>query len=177
MERFCAFLRGVNVNGRKMLMREVCDVFINAGMDEVSYLLATGNIIFKSDRLKAELKEILQQAMSAYYSYPVQLFVKSEQDISLMYESCPFEQSSENHRYVFICEEGFEKSLLDEFAKVKPLTYEDARVSMGIFYWIVPKGATLDAGFSKALSRKGWQSLFTSRNLNTIEKLGTLIKK
>ena len=52
---YCAFLRGVNVNGRNMKMDEVCGIFRRAGVDRVSSVLATGNIIFQSDMAASEL--------------------------------------------------------------------------------------------------------------------------
>lgn len=48
--KYCAFLRGVNVKGTNMKMAEVCEVFKKAGMVEVSSVLASGNIIFASDK-------------------------------------------------------------------------------------------------------------------------------
>ena len=45
MKKFCAFLRGVNVKGTNMKMADVCKVFSDAGMQDVSSVLASGNII------------------------------------------------------------------------------------------------------------------------------------
>ena len=47
--KYCAFLRGVNVKGTAMKMVEVVEVFKNAGMKNVSSVLATGNILFESE--------------------------------------------------------------------------------------------------------------------------------
>ena len=55
--KYCAFLRGVNVNGTAMKMAEVCDVFKKAGMKDVSSVLATGNILFESDEAPENLKQ------------------------------------------------------------------------------------------------------------------------
>jgi uncharacterized protein (DUF1697 family) len=51
--KYCAFLRGVNVKGTNMKMAEVCQVFKDAGMKDVASILASGNIVFSSDK-KAE---------------------------------------------------------------------------------------------------------------------------
>ena len=64
---YCAFLRGVNVNGRTMKMAEVCDVFRTAGMTDVTSVLASGNIIFRSDCPQADLRDVLESAMKSYY--------------------------------------------------------------------------------------------------------------
>ena len=60
---YCAFLRGVNVNGRTMKMADVCDVFCEAGMTDVTPVLASGNIIFHSDCAQADLRIVLESAI------------------------------------------------------------------------------------------------------------------
>lgn len=75
-KRYCAFLRGVNVKGTNMKMSEVCSVFENAGMNEVTAILASGNIIFSSTEIKegtrnheSPLKVVLEEAMSMHFDY------------------------------------------------------------------------------------------------------------
>lgn len=67
MKNYCAFLRGVNVNGTNMKMAEVCQVFTDAGMQNVTSVLASGNIIFSSGKDAAQLKELLEKAMSQHF--------------------------------------------------------------------------------------------------------------
>ena len=76
--RFCAFLRGVNVNGTSMKMAEVCKVFSDAGMEEVTFVLATGNILFYSPKNALELKGILEKSMSEHFKYEAFLFIKTK---------------------------------------------------------------------------------------------------
>ncbi|WP_332030320.1 DUF1697 domain-containing protein, partial [Kaistella sp.] len=80
--KYCAFLRGVNVNGTSMKMAEVMNVFTDAGMKEVSSVLASGNILFSSDKKPSELKNILEKSMSEYFDYEAFLFLKNENEIS-----------------------------------------------------------------------------------------------
>ena len=85
--KFCAFLRGVNVNGTSMKMAEVCKVFSDAGMSEVSSVLATGNLIFSSDKSASDLKIILEKAMSEYFNYEAFLFIKTEIEVKAILEN------------------------------------------------------------------------------------------
>ncbi|SDZ73099.1 Protein of unknown function [Porphyromonadaceae bacterium KH3R12] len=71
---FCAFLRGVNVKGTNMKMAEVCSVFEKTGMENVSSVLASGNILFSSDKKKDELKALLEKAMSTHTSITMLFF-------------------------------------------------------------------------------------------------------
>jgi uncharacterized protein (DUF1697 family) len=59
--KYCAFLRGVNVKGTNMKMAEVCQVFKDAGMKDVASILASGNIVFSSDKKAGELKKFLKK--------------------------------------------------------------------------------------------------------------------
>ena len=45
--KYCAFLRGVNVNGTSMKMAEVIKVFSDAGMKDVSTVLASQTFYFR----------------------------------------------------------------------------------------------------------------------------------
>ena len=171
MKTYCAFLRGVNVNGKTMKMAEACKALTDAGFTNVVSVLASGNLIFQSDKPQSELSGILEQALSEYYSDKVSLFVKSTDEVSAILSAVPFFEDSELHIYAFICDPGFENILLDAFGKIVPCDQEAAAVSNGLFYWQCRKGATLDSGFSKILGRKNMKDKFTSRNIRTISKI------
>lgn len=176
---YCAFLRGVNLNGRSMKMEEVRTVFAGCGLENVASLLATGNIVFQTDKPRENLRATLETAMSGYYSENVGLFIKNSAEVDAIAESTPFDENPEMHAYAFICEPGFENTLRDEFDKITSalLPGETAAVRNGIFYWQVLKGSTLDAGFSKILSQKNMKDKLTSRNINTIIKVRDKMKK
>lgn len=171
MAVYCAFLRGVNVNGRTMKMRDVCDAFAEEGMRAPVAVLATGNIVFESEDKPEALRRRLAGALSARYAYDVDLFVKAAGDVDSMAKNAPFKPDAALHVYAFVCEAGFDATLMEEFKKVMPLAGEEAAIANGCFYWQVPKGETLKAGFSKVLGRKEFKGKFTSRNINTIGKV------
>ena len=151
-----------------MKMAEVCKVFSNAGTSEVSSVLATGNLIFSSDKSAADLKIILEKAMSDYFNYEAFLFIKSEKEVVAIFENSPFTKADDLHIYAFVGTEDIESVLLEEFNKSE---HENATIIENIFYWQVPKGNTLDSDFGKVLGKKSLKNKITSRNLNTIEKI------
>lgn len=169
--KYCAFLRGVNVKGTNMKMADVCQVFKDAGMNEVSSILASGNIVFSSDKNSDELKTILEKAMSEHFSYEAFLFVRSQEEAEVLWNSIPFEKNDTFHIYGFIGMPGVEKVLMEEFQKAAQDENEKAAIVNGIFYWQVPKGNTLDSTFGKVLGKKSLKDQFTSRNVNTFEKV------
>ncbi|MDH6253894.1 uncharacterized protein (DUF1697 family) [Chryseobacterium sp. H1D6B] len=169
--KYCAFLRGVNVKGTNMKMADVCRVFEKAGMENVGSVLASGNIIFSSDKKVQDLKKILETAMSDHFSYEAFLFIRSLEEIENFWTSIPFEKNEDFHVYAFVGSDEIEHVLLKEFDNASKTAHEKGKIMNGIFYWKVPKGNTLDSSFGKILGRKSLKDQFTSRNIHTFEKV------
>ncbi|TZF98716.1 DUF1697 domain-containing protein (plasmid) [Chryseobacterium panacisoli] len=169
--KYCAFLRGVNVKGTNMKMADVCQVFKDAGMTDVVSILASGNIVFSSDKNTQDLKVILEKAMSDHFSYEAFLFIRSKEEVEVFWNSVPFEKKDDLHIYSFVGMPGVEKVLMEEFQKAARSENEKAEIVNDIFYWQVPKGNTLDSTFGKVLGKKSLKDQLTSRNINTFEKI------
>lgn len=169
--KYTAFLRGINVKGTAMKMADVCAVFLNAGMEDVSSVLATGNIVFSSQRDQFELKTFLEKHLSDHFNYEAFVFIKTEKDITEICSRNPFTKSEDLHTYVFIGSNEIAEILLEEFSNSLKKENEKAEIVEHIFYWQIQKGNTLDSSFGKILGRKALKSKMTSRNINTIEKI------
>ena len=169
--KYCAFLRGVNVNGTSMKMAEVMNVFTDAGMKEVSSVLASGNILFSSDKKPSELKNILEKSMSEYFDYEAFLFLKNENEISEIVNNNPFNKAEDLHIYVFVGIEDVETLLMEEFSKSDKAENEKAQIVVDTFYWQIQKGNTLGSTFGKVLGKKKLKDKITSRNINTFERI------
>ena len=157
-------------------MAEVSKVFSDAGMKEVSTVLATGNVLFSSDLKSSELKLNLEKALSEYFDYDAFLFLKTEKEITEIVQKNPFPKSEDSHIYVFIGSENIENVLLEEFKKSNVSENEKGQIVAGNFYWQVTKGNTLDSSFGKILGKKALKDQLTSRNLNTLEKISLKYK-
>ena len=169
--QYCALLRGVNVNGTNMKMKDVCAVFENAGMKNVVSVLASGNIIFSSEKKIAVLKKLLEAAMSEAFDYEANLFLLKTESCKDIVDSNPFATEKEMHTYVFVGISNIENLLMEAFKSSAPSKKEKAFIGNGYFYWQIPKGETLHSAFSKVLGKKSMKAQFTSRNIHTIEKI------
>ena len=154
-----------------MKMVDVCALFEKTRVENVSSVLASGNILFSSDKEANELKNVLEKAMSEFFAYEAFLFVKNQKELAEIVGNNPFEASPDYHIYGFIGVEGIENTMLSEFEKSKKVEGEEAKIIRDNFYWKVPKGDTLGSEFGKILGRKKLKDSFTSRNLNTFEKV------
>lgn len=154
-----------------MKMVEVCKVFENAGMGKASSVMATGNILFSSEKSVLDLKPILEKAMSEYFDYNAFLFIKSDNEIADILQKNPFIKSEESNIYVFVGIENIENLLLEEFSKCKKSPNEKGEIVENTFYWKVERGSTLGSEFGEILGKKSLKDAITSRNLNTFEKI------
>ena len=169
--RYCAFLRGVNVKGTRMKMAEVCALFERIGMNDVSSVLASGNIIFSSEKDASQLKNILEAALSGHFNYEAFLFLRNKNEVQALIQNNPYLSEPNFHIYGFICNHGIEKTLQSEFDNAQTSEGEEGRIVAGNFYWKVEKGNTLGTEFGKILGRNTLKNVLTSRNMNTIEKV------
>lgn len=169
--RYCAFLRGVNVNGTAMKMADVCEAFAGAGASEVTSVLASGNIIFSSEDTAENLRANLEKALSDRFNYEAFLFLKTPAQIRQIAETNPFPKEADFHIYIFVGERNIERRLEEQFLATARIPGENAKVLGDTFYWRVPKTRTLESSFGKILGKKEYKSKFTSRNLNTLEKI------
>ena len=60
---------------------------------------------------------------------------------------------------------------MEECSKLTLSEGEEVQCINDIIYWKVKKGSTLDSDFGKLLGVKKFKNLFTSRNINTLEKI------
>jgi uncharacterized protein (DUF1697 family) len=82
------------------------------------------------------------------------------------------------HLYVLFCENNLIPERLAEVFESVPRAPEERLIPHGReAFWIVPKGMTLDSAFgSKVLGSRQYKSLLTSRNVNTVAKIGEAMK-
>jgi uncharacterized protein (DUF1697 family) len=169
MTRYVALLRGVNVGGVTVKMADLADVVRGLGYDDVTTVLASGNVLFTTTDAAAEAKERLEAALREAFGYVAWVHVLAHEKVRAIVEAYPFERGADRHAYaVFI----LKPELLDELLVVKldPAVEQAARGD-GVLYWSTPKGSTLDSAMGKAQSAGKHKPWLTTRNLNTLEKL------
>lgn len=152
-------------------MADVKKTFEDAGMCHVETVLATGNVIFTSEKTADELKMILEKTLSETFHYEAFLFIKTKEEVISILKNSPFEKKENLHNYVFISLPETENVLMEQFRNSEKTENEEAEIVKNTFYWQVPKGSTLNSSFGKILGKKDLKSKITSRNINTFEKI------
>ncbi len=181
-KKYCAFLRGVNVNGINIKTEELKNVFLAMGFCDAKTILATGNVIFTSDRdiSRHELKVQIEDGLSKQFHYDAHIFLHDPEEIrAILTEAQTILVPEGCHHYSLIFDDAELSGKLTElFQTVSHMEREQLLVHPYGAFWIVPKGSTLDSAFgSKVLGSKQYKSLLTSRNINTIEKISRALSQ
>lgn len=170
MSTYAAFLRGINVGGRIVKMADLKKCLEAAGLQNVTTLLQSGNVLFESDSTEGKLKELLQATLTQTFDYPAKVQVMSVDRLQAVVDRYPFgEADVDQHDYVIFIENDLENELLHESYKLA--LGEQVRAGRGVIYWRVAKGSTLQSDFAKQLAKAKYKTFNTNRNLKTLKKM------
>jgi len=174
MERYVAFLRGMNLGGRRIKNEELRRHFEEMGFEEVATFRASGNVVFASPNREAETKlaQRVEAKLDERLGYDVPVFLRSIEEVAAIAARQPFDP-----KLVEKSQGKLQVSLLmkkpSAAAKKKVLalaTDEDLLAIEGReLYWL-PSGGLLESD----LDLKAIQSLLgadTRRTMGTIEQI------
>jgi uncharacterized protein (DUF1697 family) len=173
MTRYIALLRGVNVGGITIRSADLRALFEELGFDDVRTVLASGNVVFSTDRSDAaKLKSRIERALSERFGYDAWIVLVAHDRLAGVIDDFPFDAGDAGRQpWVVFCSEP---AVLDELlgdtdrfdADVDPLAPGD-----GVVYWNPVKGTTVDTPFAKLLAKAKFKPTTTNRNLRTLQKL------
>ena len=175
MDVFVAFLRAVNVAGRRVANTQLSTAFSNAGMQNVSPFLASGNVRFEvaaADPIR--LATMLQEALEATLGFTVATFVRTQREVDEIAACVPFDEAS------ILAATAFSIGLLQE-----PLTEQQQLQLAGFasevdrfavvgreIYWLCQVKQS-ESRFSSVQMEKALGIQATFRNRNTLQRLAT----
>ena len=91
MTRWVAFLRGMNLGGRRITNDALCACFEELGLSSPTAFLASGNVVFDSDEESEEtLAERLEAGLREALGYPVPTFLRRGEDVRSIAAHEPF---------------------------------------------------------------------------------------
>jgi uncharacterized protein (DUF1697 family)/GNAT superfamily N-acetyltransferase len=172
--KFVAFLRGINVGGRKIIkMEELNHLLTSAGYMEVHTLIQSGNVIFTTaEKPVPELENDLEALLKLNLGLDVRVLIRSMDELKRMARSQPFSELKIQGRSKFYL------SLLSSHSNVKislPLfsANKDLEVTRidGRQAYIVSHEINGRFGFPNNFIEEILGVEATTRNWNTIEKL------
>ncbi len=91
MPQFAAFLRGMNVGGRRITNRELTTIFEGLGCTNAAGFLASGNMVFDGSTTAPDhLRTHLEQGLQAALSYSVPTYLRTGKEVVAIAQYRPF---------------------------------------------------------------------------------------
>ncbi len=178
MQTFVAFLRGINVGGHhKVPMKELKTLLQQHGFTDVQTLLNSGNVIFSTTmNAISEIESSLENILENEFGFPIPAVVRSSYDLKNLLAEEPFSGirlTPDVRFYVsFLKDEPRISLTLPWISDDTSYQIISIKNKMIVSYLDLSKGKTV----------KGMDSLeklfgknLTTRNWNTIEKIGLMI--
>jgi uncharacterized protein (DUF1697 family) len=82
VQRYFAFLRGINVGGHRIKMDRLRELVEELGLEQVETFIASGNVIFSSASLDAKATEgRIADHLHAALGYEVPTFIRSQSEL------------------------------------------------------------------------------------------------
>lgn len=96
MATYAAFLRAINVGGRRITGTELCAPFTDPlGFDDVASFRASGNVIFSAGRKPSESR--IEEGLEAALGYEVITFLRGPKEMGELAAGEPFEPGAKYH--------------------------------------------------------------------------------
>jgi uncharacterized protein (DUF1697 family) len=95
--RFVAFLRAVNVGGRRVAMATARNVMTELGFDQVSSYVNSGNLLFTASRKPSE--STIRSAMEDAFGFELTTFVRTARQVRALAAEKPFGVIAPGHTH------------------------------------------------------------------------------
>jgi uncharacterized protein (DUF1697 family) len=138
MQRYVAFLRGINLGRRRLPMSQLKTLFETLGFDAVETFIASGNVVFSSRvREAGQLESRIARHLGASLGYAVDTFMRTAEEVATIGRAKIFPE--DGREGVTIHVGFFQQQLAPETARklAAVRTNEDEfRVIGREYYWL-----------------------------------------
>lgn len=166
MARYAALLRAVNVGGTgKLPMADLKRMGEEAGFEAVSTYIASGNLIFRSDKSESAVRKALEEKLEAYAGKRVAVHVRTAEELAALVKRNPFADRPPNRVVTMLIEGAPPADALERVSGQK-----EEEIALGEREIFVHYGE----GQADSKLRIPAASDGTGRNMNTIAKLAEL---
>lgn len=167
---YAIFLRGVNVNGIKILSKDLIDCLSKLNVSNIRVIMQTGNVVLSSELPEDDLKRHIEDTLSKTFGYDANVLIYQLNKLKNIAERYPFMPREGYHSYLVFVQPG---SMAADIAKPELVDskLEQIMTSDGIIFWQVVKGHTSDSSFAKELYKPKYKEFLTTRNLQTVIKM------
>ena len=166
MTNYVAFLRAVNVGGTgKLPMHDLRKMCIELGLAHVQTHIASGNVVFSSDKSMRVVKTALEKKLRTYAGKPVEVFVRTSSELRMILSKNPFPGEDPKRTVaVFLDRKPPKDAISDAVGQID----EEMSIGKQEIYVYYP------SGMGRSRLRIPAAKDGTARNMNTIRKMTEL---
>jgi uncharacterized protein (DUF1697 family) len=173
MQRYVAFLRGINLGKRRPPMTQLKALFEELGFEEVATFIASGNVVFSAgSKNPRQLETTIAGHLKKSLGYDVDTFVRSAEEVLAIGGTKTFPEDGKDGVtiHVIFLQQPLSTAEARKLAKIRTST-DQFRVASREFYWLCR---------TKVLESTVWQSpemkalklpTSTMRNITSLRKL------
>lgn len=166
LTEYVALLRAVNVGGTgKLPMTTLAQMCETVGFEKVKTYIASGNVVFGSDRSEDQVRYALEDQLHAYASKRVGVIVRTASEIADVLARNPFADAPSN-RVMALFVDGALPA--DPLVGVTGIKKEEIRLGKRELFVFYP------AGMANTRLRIPSDKKGTARNMNTVAKLAEM---
>lgn len=170
MKKFILLFKGVNVGGNNLLpMKELVELLKQCDYQSVSSYIQSGNIVLKSPNNPTEH---IQNIVSKNFGFTPEIFTLDEVALSSLALDNPYNEFEGKFVHLYFCKNDI-KLVHDKLSKYIA-TSEAYTVKRNVFYLHAPQGIGSSKLVSNIASCLGQAT--TGRNLNTVNKISSMVK-
>jgi uncharacterized protein (DUF1697 family) len=169
MTIFIALLRAVNVGGtNKLPMSDLKRLCESAGFRAIRTYIASGNVVFESEKSESQIKADLEARLHAHMGKPVGVLVRTAEELAQILEHNPFPEQAPNRTVAIFLDRPPAADALENLSGRK-----DEQLRLGTREIYVHYGD----GMGTSTLRIPTADHGTARNMNTVAKLAALATK
>ena len=177
MPRYVALLRGLNVGGHRVKMDRIRSLFEDLGLEDVSTVLASGNVIFTTQSEDVDgLQAAIERQLEQHLGYEVDTFLRTPDELAAAAAHEAAEPPSGfdppvSHYVIFLHAPAPEslRTVLEELSSDMDAFHFAGRE----VHWRIAGKLSGSPLFGAGLDRATRGIALTMRNMNTVRRLVT----
>jgi uncharacterized protein (DUF1697 family) len=166
MTGYVALLRAVNVGGTgKLPMTTLTALCEAVGLTDVRTYIASGNVVFRSDRAEAEVRAALEGRLHAHAGKSVGVVVRTATEVADVLARNPFADAPGNRVMALFVDGPLPADPLEGVTGAKDEEIRLGKRELFVFY---------PSGMAATRLRIPSEKIGTARNMNTVAKLAEM---
>lgn len=175
MATYISLIRGVNVGERKILNKDLIEIYTSLGLEEIKTYIQSDNVIFNHSKDNIEeVNLILEEKIREKY-FSVSIFILTLDEFKNIIDKNPFFNEDLEKIYITFLREKQDNLLIDRLEDKKKL---DEQFQMGekVVYLYLPHGYGR-TGLNNNYLERVLKTKATTRNWKTVNGIYELASK